>query len=57
MAHRRKPEGRAMQAGWIYLILSMRTSRPPVNWWRVGGLGLGVGFCLIVWALLVAALR
>lgn len=46
-----------MQAGWTNLILSMRTSRPPVNWWRIGGLGLGFIFSLLVWALLVAALR
>jgi hypothetical protein len=46
-----------MQAGWIYLILSMPTRRPAVNWWRIGGLGLGLGFSVLVWALLVAALR
>lgn len=46
-----------MQAGWTNLILSMCASRPAVNWWRVGGLSLGLGFSVLVWALLVAALR
>jgi hypothetical protein len=44
------PQGK--QAGWTNLVLSMRASRPTINWWRVNGLAFAVAFSCAVWVLL-----
>jgi hypothetical protein len=51
-------EDHAMRAGWANIYIGLLNSQPRrFNWWRIGGLSLGIAFSILVWALLVAALR